>query len=55
LNELATITLEQPFTFIIEVSKPLISELETNFLNTINYTICLKSINDFKIEVEKLI
>lgn len=55
LDESATITLEQPFTFIIEVSTPLISELETHFLNTINYTICLKPTSDFKIEVEKSI
>ncbi len=55
LDESATITLEQPFTFIIEVSKPLVSELETHFLNTINYTICFRPTSDFKIEVEKSI
>jgi hypothetical protein len=51
LNESATTTLEQPFTFIIEVSNSLESELETYLLNTINYTICFRPTTDFKINV----
>jgi hypothetical protein len=41
------------FGFRINVSSTLESELETYFLNTVNYTICLKPISDFSLTVVK--
>jgi hypothetical protein len=41
------------FGFRINVSNTLESELETYFLNTVNYTICLKPISDFSLAVVK--
>jgi hypothetical protein len=41
------------FGFRINVSNALESELETYFLNTVNYTICLKPVSDFSLTVVK--
>ncbi|MFA5743963.1 MAG: hypothetical protein WC936_04010 [Candidatus Nanoarchaeia archaeon] len=48
-----TVYANSQFGFRINVSKALESELETYFLNTINYTICLKPVSDLVLTVVK--
>jgi len=52
-KEGTTVYANYVFGFRVNASETLASELETYFLNTINYTICLKPISDFTVTVVK--